>query len=122
MGATEELFHVFRITAGGVFFVCVVVDFDGANWAYSTFITKDEISGFVFDEAVRFGTALAADFMAKEGTEGDVGDDVKTFTKDIVKNLEAMFLGASHELLFGSIMEALDSFAVTTFGTDADDN
>lgn len=93
MSAAEELFHIFRITAGGMIPDRVVVDFDSANWTDGAFVAEDEIDGFVFNETVSFGTALAADFMAKKGAQGDIGDNIEAFAEDFAEDLETMFLG-----------------------------
>lgn len=123
MGAAEEFFHVFKVaTRGGMFFVAAVVDFDGADRADSAFIAKNEIGGFVFDEAVGFSAALAADLVTKERTKGNVGDNIEAFAEDFVEDLEAVSLGAGHELFFGAIVKALDSFAVITLIDYADKN
>lgn len=63
MGATEKLFHVFRVATSGVFFGSIIVDFDGADRAKSAFIAENEVGGFVFDITVGFAAALAADLV-----------------------------------------------------------
>lgn len=109
MGTAEEFFHIFRILSRGAIFGIIVVNFDGANWTQGAFVAKNEISGLVFDETVGFAAALAADFVVEEGTESNIGDDIKTFAEDVVEDLEAVLLGASHQLFFGTIVETLKS-------------
>lgn len=123
MSTAEEFFHIFEITIRGrMFFVVVVVDFDGANGADGTFVAEDEISSFVLDKTVSFSATLATDFMIKERAEGDVRYDVETFAEDFVEGLETMFLGASHELFFRTVMEAFDGFTVVAFINYTDEN
>lgn len=103
-------------------FVAAVIDFDGTNWANGAFVAEDEIGGFIFDVAIGFGAALAADLVAEEGTEGNIGDNIEAFAKDFIEDLEAVLLSTSHKLLFGAIMKAFDGFAVITLIDDTDEN
>lgn len=111
--AAEELFHVFGVTADVVFGLGAVVKLDGADGTKRALITKDEVNSFVFDKTVGFVAVLAADFVAKKGRKTDVGDDVETLTKDVIEELEAVFLVTDHELFTGAIVEAVNGVAAT---------
>ncbi len=103
-------------------FVATVVDLDRADGADGTFVAEDEIGSLVFDEAISLGAALAADFVAEERAERDVRDNIKAFAEDFVQDLETVFLGASHELLFRTVMETIDGFAVVALIDYANEN
>lgn len=118
----KEFFHILRVAADVVFRFCTVVELDGADGAQGTFVTEDEVDGFVFNETVSFVAILAADFVAQEGRKTNIWDDVEALAEDIVKELEAVFLAASHELLTRAIMEAIEGVATTTLGGDHNKN
>ncbi len=84
MGAAEKFFHVFGVAAEGFGLLGAGVELDGADWAEALFITKDEIDSFLVDEAISGGAILAADFVAEEGGEFHVGDDIKFLSKNVV--------------------------------------
>ena len=85
MGTAEEFLHVFEVAiGGGMIFVATIVNFDGTDGSDGAFITEDEISSFVFNKTVGFGATLPANFMAEKRTERNVGNNVKTFAKNLV--------------------------------------
>ncbi len=84
-GAFEEFFHIFGAGAGSfVRFGFFVFELDGANGAEGALITKDEVDGFVLDEAVGGAAVLEANFVAEEGRKGDAGDDIETLAEEVV--------------------------------------
>ena len=70
-GAFEEFFHIFGAGAGSfVRFGFFVFELDGANRAEGALITKDEVDGFVLDEAVGGAAVLDTNFVAGGGKKG----------------------------------------------------
>lgn len=123
MGTTEELFHVLGITTEAlVITVGTVFDFDGADGAQGAFIAEDKIDIFMVDEAVSFVAVLGADFVAEEGIEADLRENIETLTKNIIEELETASFYANHEVFFGAIAATIDSFKPTTASGDADQN
>lgn len=122
MSAAEEFFHVFGV-ATGVFGIVLDAFFelDGADRAKTTFITEDEVDGFVIDETISGVAVLSANFVAEEGREADFGDDVEFLTKEVVEHLEALALGADHKMFAGAIFEAIHGFFLAAAGSDADE-
>ncbi len=123
VGAAEEFFHIAGVAAG-VFGVVLdaIFELDGANGAKGAFIAEDEIDGFVVDKAVGGIAVLGADFVAKEGRKTNFGDDVEFLAKEIVEHLEALLLGANHEMFAGAVFEAVDGLALAATGSNADEN
>ncbi len=87
MGRFEELFEVLRGDVEGVTrgffdrFVGWVGEFDGANGTEGTFITEDEINGFIFDKTLGGLAVLRADFVIEESRDFNLGDDIEFLAK-----------------------------------------
>jgi len=123
VSAAEEFFHIARVAAGVVDIAMnAIFEFDGADGAKGAFVAKNEIDGFVVDEAVGGVAILDANFVTEEGGEVNVGDDVKLFAEEVIKHLEALFFGANHEMLAGAIFKVLDGVALTAASGDADED
>lgn len=122
MGAAEEFFHVVRIAAR-VFGIVLDAFFelDRADGAKTAFVAKDEIDGFVINEAVGGVAVLGADFVAEEGRKADAGDDVEFLSEKIIEHLETLTFGANHEMLAGAVFEAIHSFSLATTGGYSDE-
>lgn len=122
VGAAEELFHIFRVVARGFVFVGAVVELDGADGAQGTFVTEDEIDGFVVDEAIGFVAILEADFMTEKGRKVDARDDVEFLAKKFVEELETLFFDANHEVLARAVATAVHDFAIAATGGNSSEN
>ena len=83
-GAAEEFFHVLGVATDVVAGFGAVVELDGADGAESAFVAKHEVNSLILDKTVGFVAVLAADFVAQESGEADVGDDVKPLAEDVV--------------------------------------
>jgi len=92
------------------------VELDGADWAEGALVTEDEVDGLVGDEAIGFVAILVADFVAEEGGDGNIGDDVKTVAEDVVEELKTASLMADHELFAGAIVETFECGALAATG------
>lgn len=121
-GATEEFLHVFGVATDVVFRLGTIVELNGTDGTEGALVAEDEVNSLVFDKTVGFVAILAADFVAQESREADVGDDVKALTKNLVEELETVFLTASHELFARAIMETVNSLATATTGGYHDKN
>ncbi len=84
MGTAEEFFHVFRIATWGMVGIGSIIDFNGADRAQGTFITKDKVDCFIFDVTICFVAILVTNFMTQKGGKADVGDNVEFLTEDVV--------------------------------------
>lgn len=123
VGATEKFFHVVGVATGvGHVVVDAIFEFDGTDGAESALIAEDEVDGLVVDEAVSGVAVLGADFVAEKRAKADFGDDVEFFAKKVVEHLETLLLWPDHEMFAGAIFEAIDSFTLTTAGSNADKN
>lgn len=122
MSALEKLFHIFWIAARGAVDIGAIVKFNDADWAQGALVTKDKISGLVFDKTVSFVAVLATDFMAEESIEANAGDDVEFLAKNIVEELETVFFGTYHKMLFGAETETIDGVATTVTSSDGGKN
>ncbi len=86
MRTFEEFFHVFGVAARiGFVVVAFVIELDGADGTQSAFVTEDEVDGFVLDKTISGIAILETNFMAEEGRNTDVGDDIKFFSEKVVK-------------------------------------
>lgn len=83
-GAAEEFFHILGVATDVVAGFGAVVELDGADGAESAFVAKHEVNSLILDKTVGFVAVLAADFVAQESGEADVGDDVKPLAEDVV--------------------------------------
>jgi len=123
VGATEEFFHVAGVTAGVVGVAMdVVFEFDGTDRTQGVLVAEYEIDGFVIDETVGGVAVLSADFVAEEGREVDIRDDVEFFAEKMIKHLETLFFGANHEMLAGAILEVVDGLTLAATSGDADED
>lgn len=122
VGALEEFFHVLGVAAEGMVGVFAFVEFDGANGAQSALIAEDKVDGFVFDEAIGLIAVLAADFVVEQGREADLGNNIESLSKNVVKQLETLAFGANHEVLLGAITAVRHCFGAALAGVDAGQN
>ena len=83
-GAAEEFFHILGVATDVVAGFGAVVELDGADGAESAFVAKHEVNSLILDKTVGFVAVLAADFVAQESGEADVGDDVKSLAENVV--------------------------------------
>lgn len=83
-GAAEEFFHILGVATDVVAGFGAVVELDGANGTEGAFVAKHEVNSLIFDKTVGFVAVLAADFVAQESGEADVGDDVKPLAENVV--------------------------------------
>lgn len=120
VSAAEEFFHVFGVATWGMVGIGSVIDFNGADGTKCTFVAKDKVDGFIFDVTVSFMTILIADFVAKEGGQADVRNNIEFLAENVVEDLEAMFFGASHKLFLRAITEAIHSIATVALGDEND--
>lgn len=124
MGGLEEFFEILWSDVEGIarrFFggsVSWTGKFDGTDGTKGTFITEDEVDGFVLDEAFGSLAVLRANFVVEECGDFDLGDDVELFAKKFDQELEAEFFWPLHKTFSGAIASA--GFETLTALADAD--
>lgn len=63
-----------------------------------------------------------AGFAAEQGVQADARNDIKLLAKDLVEELETVFLDPYHQVFFRAELETTDRFAAVAASIEGRDN